>query len=87
MTELAATLGGARAPTWLVVRGHRTYVELSTHAPGAVLRSRYRPVSEICGRTIYLRSDVVRRTPAGPPSCRAPFSDWSEDLVTADGHL
>ena len=50
------------------------------------LRSRYRLVSEVCGRTVYLRSDVVRRAPEGPASCRAPFSDWSEDFVTANAH-
>jgi hypothetical protein len=50
------------------------------------LRSRYRLVSEGCGRTVYLRSDIVRRAPEGPASCRAPFSDWSEDLVTPSAH-
>jgi hypothetical protein len=86
MTALAATLGGTDAPTWLVIRGHRTFVELSTHATGVALRSRYRLVSEVCGRTVYLRSDIVRRAPEGPASCRAPFSDWSEDLVTPSAH-
>ncbi len=86
MTDLAATLGGAHAPTWLVIRGHQTFVELSTQATGVALRSRYRLVSEVCGRTVYLRSDVVRRAPEGPASCRAPFSDWSEDFVTANAH-
>jgi hypothetical protein len=85
MSALAGTLDGTHAPTWLVVRGHRTYEELANHATGAALRTRYRPVSEVCGRTVFLRSDAVRRAPEGPPSCRAPFADWSRDLVTASG--
>ena len=85
MAELATVLRGPQAPTWLVVRGHRTFVELSTLDAGSALRSRYRLVGEVCGRTVYLRDDAVRRTPEGPQSCRAPFSDWSEDLVKASG--
>ncbi len=85
MTDLAGVLSGTRAPTWLVVRGHGTYTEMSSLDTGDALHSRYRLVGEVCGRTVYLRSDVVRRTPEGPESCRAPFSDWSEDLAKAAG--
>jgi hypothetical protein len=85
MTDLAHVLSGKHAPTWLVVRGQGTYAELSSLATRDALHSRYRLVSEVCGRTVYLRSDLVRRPPEGPESCRAPFSDWSEDLAKAAG--
>ncbi len=85
LADLAGVLGGTRAPTWLVVRGHGTFAELSTLDTGTALRSRYRLVGEVCGRTVYLRSDAIRRAPEGPQDCRAPYSDWTADLAEAAG--
>jgi hypothetical protein len=72
LSRLAATMRGPAAPTWLVVRGPSTYAYLTRH-DGALIRSRYHAVTELCNRTVYLRNGVTRRTPAVPSSCRAPL--------------
>jgi hypothetical protein len=80
---LRSTLAGAGAPTWFVVRGRATLQRLRLGHVGAVLSRRYRPVGEVCGRTVYLLRLTTRPTLGSPRSCTAEpvFSTLRQDAV------
>jgi len=71
LTHLATTMRGSAAPTWLVVRGPSTYRFLTRHV-GPLLRAHYHAVTEVCGRTVYLRDHTPRRVPTPATGCRTP---------------
>lgn len=69
LRELRSVLAGPAAPTWVVVRGRITADRLAEHGAMAVIDERFRPVGEVCGRTVYLRRDVNRPAVRGEGSC------------------
>ena len=61
-TGSARCLSGARAPTWLVLRGPHDSSRCSIRHPTTRrAESHYRRVAQICGRSIYLHDGVQRR--------------------------
>lgn len=60
MTLLRGILAGPAAPTWVVVRGPHTQERLAQHGVGGLIGSRYAPVGNVCGRTVYLLRGVPR---------------------------
>jgi 4-amino-4-deoxy-L-arabinose transferase-like glycosyltransferase len=69
MTLLRGVLAGPEAPTWIVVRGRHTLGRLHEHGVAALVDERYRPVAEICSRTVYLQRGLARPTPEKHGSC------------------
>jgi hypothetical protein len=69
LRQLRGVLAGPAAPTWVVVRGRRTADRLGEHGVMAVIEERFRPVGEVCGRTVYLRRDVNRAPLRGDGDC------------------
>jgi hypothetical protein len=60
MTLLRGVLAGPEAPTWIVVRGPHTLGRLHEHGVAALVDNRYRPVADMCKRTVYLLRGVDR---------------------------
>jgi 4-amino-4-deoxy-L-arabinose transferase-like glycosyltransferase len=69
LARLRSVLAGSAAPTWVVVRGRRTVDRLSEHGAMTLINQRFRPVGEVCGRTVYLRRDVNRPAVRGDRAC------------------
>lgn len=69
LRELRGVLAGPAAPTWVVVRGRNTADRLAEHGAMAVIDQWFRPVGEVCGRTVYLRRDVNRSPVRGEGDC------------------
>jgi hypothetical protein len=83
---LRALLSGPRAPTWLVMRGPQT-LALVNPAPQHAVRSHYRLVAQICGRSVYLHDGVQRLVPRQLGSCSrtlpgrfAPMEELTEEI-------
>ncbi len=60
MVLLRGVLAGPEAPTWIVVRGRHTLGRLQEHGVADLVDTRYRPVAEICSRTVYLQRGILR---------------------------
>jgi hypothetical protein len=69
LTLLRGVLAGPDAPTWIVVRGPHTLGRLHEHGVAALVDERYRPVAEICSRTVYLQRGLARPTPEQHGTC------------------
>jgi len=69
LTLLRGILAGTAAPTWVVVRGPRTLGRLHEHGVATLIESRYRLVTEICSRSIYLLRGTDRPVPVRTSSC------------------
>lgn len=69
LTLLRGLLSGPSAPTWIVVRGHSFQQRLHEEGASALIGGGYRRVARICGRSIYLRSDLHRAVPTSTRSC------------------
>jgi hypothetical protein len=69
MTLLRGVLAGPEAPTWIVVRGPHTLGRLHEHGVAALVDSRYRPVADMCKRTVYLLRGVDRAPLEKTRSC------------------
>jgi hypothetical protein len=81
-THLTAVLKGSDAPSWVVVRRTPANNRMQREGPGAVLAQRYRKVSEMCGRAVYLRLDLSRPVPEAGQRCSLPLVAWNEDDAT-----
>ncbi len=65
--RLRATLQGPRAPAWVVQMGHLDSWRIDKGARlRGVMERRYRVVAEVCGRRVWLRSDLDRRLAPAP---------------------
>ncbi len=80
MTQLATTLNGPGAPSWVVVRGPRTARLIGASAAGPELRHRYHLVVQICSHQVFLRDDLVRTAPSVPGGCTLPFVPGLGDI-------
>lgn len=69
--DLNAVLTSPRAPTWIVTGPSIASWGLNTTRTEALIARDYRPVTTICGRTIYQRRDLQRPVPPVPASCSA----------------
>jgi len=69
LTLLRGLLAGSSAPTWIVVHGDSFKARLHTTGAGALILQRYRLVTRICGRSIYLLNTVHRAVPVQGRSC------------------
>jgi hypothetical protein len=69
LTLLRGILSGPSAPTWIVVRGQGFAARLHTTGAAALIADRYRKVTLICGRSIYLLSGVHRARPVATRTC------------------
>jgi hypothetical protein len=77
--RLTAVLKGSDAPSWVVVRRSPANRRMERQGPGAALAQRYRKVSELCGRSVYLRNDLSRPVPETGQKCSLPLVAWNED--------
>lgn len=69
MTLLRGVLAGPDAPTWIVVRGPHTLGRLHEHGVAALVDTRYRPVADMCKRTVYLLRGIERAPLRKTSSC------------------
>ncbi|WP_183407087.1 ArnT family glycosyltransferase [Nocardioides marmorisolisilvae] len=69
LTLLRGLLAGPSAPTWIVVHGDSFKQRLHTTGTAALIIQRYKLVSRICGRSIYLLDTVHRAVPTQDRTC------------------
>jgi len=69
LTLLRGLLAGPSAPAWIVVRGQGFLDRLEASGATAEIAERYRTIAKICGRSIYLRSDLHRPVPSSTRGC------------------
>ena len=60
MALLRGILAGPKAPTWIVVRGSHTRDRLASAGAWPIIEARYRLVSIVCQRPIYLLRGIDR---------------------------
>jgi 4-amino-4-deoxy-L-arabinose transferase-like glycosyltransferase len=60
LTLLRGVLAGSDGPTWIVVRGRHTLGRLHRSGVAALVENRYRPVAQVCSRTVYLMRGLDR---------------------------
>jgi len=63
LTGLDAVLGGPKAPTWLIVTRQVTSWGLNSTVTQALITSRYHPVGQLGGQTVYLLDTADRAAP------------------------
>lgn len=73
MTQLATTLAGPEAPSWVIIRGPRTDRLIRSGAAGPELVNRYHQVARLCSHEVFLRDDLVRTAPVADAGCTLPF--------------
>ncbi len=66
LAGLDAVLSGPRAPTWLIVIHEVASWGLDSSATQVLISSRYHPVGELNGQTVYLLDGADRTTPVLP---------------------
>ncbi|MCW2747445.1 MAG: hypothetical protein JWP10_587, partial [Nocardioidaceae bacterium] len=67
---LDAVLRGPDAPTYVIAWNHLRSWGLHTTLIQRIVAERYRPVAQLCGRTIYLLDGVDRPAPRLTTTCR-----------------
>lgn len=74
LVQFQRVVGGADAPTWLVMRDSLGSWGLDSASAERLVERRYREVARVCGRGVWLRRDLDRATPADTPACAPPVS-------------
>jgi hypothetical protein len=69
LAQLRGVLAGPTPPTWIVIRGRATDERLEAGGAQALIESRYRQVTTICGRTIHLLRSRHRAVPTTDGRC------------------
>ncbi len=68
---LRRTLVAAHAPTWFVPWNRASFHRLRLDHLNALVRSRYRAVGRVCGRTVFLHDGLHRPVPTPVTGCEA----------------
>ncbi len=80
LTQLIALLEGPSRPTWYVQWSRPHFPLRDWEQLTGLVGSLYHPAGVVCGKTIYLRDDVVRPVPRATTTCTA------KDAVAAPGY-